>query len=90
MNKCVYIVMGVSGIDYEGEDNEILGVYSSIENAVEEANKYLERQERHDGLFDASTFVNHDSVNYGNDDGFDYNYVEILFSELDAPIKLED
>lgn len=85
----IYVVVSTEGLYYESEGSEIVGVYSSLEEAKRQANRYLSINDKDEEVsqFDM------------NDDDFimeynpylaDYGYISIVKCVLDEELDIEE
>ena len=83
----LYVVTDNGGLDYEGDYTLVIGVFSSIEKAVEAANKHLlnKSQAKEINFFKVENYPEVDKIDY-DDKHSDYAYLDIKEMELDTPI----
>ena len=85
----VYVVVSTEGIYYESEGSEIEGVYSSLEEAKQQANRYLSFNNKDEEVtqFD----MNDDTLFIGYvPTRADYGWVTIVKRVLDEELDIEE
>lgn len=85
----VYVVISAEGLYYEGEGSCIEGVYSSLEEAKRQANRYLLFHDKDD---EVSQFdMNDDTLSVGYvPERSDYGYISIVKCTLDEELDIEE